>query len=106
MHPVSRFEIIVASKEVEKITKVLNAVKVSGYSIIREVIGKGHLGTVSDDVNLGSSKLSNVFIICYCSPDQVEPIVTKIKPILNKYGGVCYLFEAMEISSIQCVASN
>lgn len=106
MHPVSRFEMIVASKEVEKITKVLDAVKVSGYSIIRDVIGKSHSGTVSDDVNLGSSKLSNVFIICYCSPDQVEPIVTKVKPILNKYGGVCYLLEAMEITSIHCVASN
>ncbi|WP_319422006.1 P-II family nitrogen regulator [Pleurocapsa sp. FMAR1] len=95
-----------ASKEVEKITKVLDAVKVSSYSIIRDVIGKSHLGTVSDDVNLGSSKLSNVFIICYCSSDKVEPIVTKVKPILNKYGGVCYLFEAMEISSIHYVASN
>lgn len=106
MHPVSRFEMIVASKEVEKITKVLDNAKVSGYSIIRDVIGKGHMGNVSDDVNLGSSKLNNVFIICYCPQDQVEPIIAKVKPILNKYGGVCYLLDAMEVSSFHCVASN
>jgi nitrogen regulatory protein PII len=105
MHPVSRLEIIVSSQEIEKITKVLETVKVPGYSIIRDVIGKGEWRTVSDDVNLGSSQLNNVFIICYCSQEQVKHIVEKIKPILNKYGGVCYLFEAMEISSVRCVAS-
>ena len=106
MHPVSRFEIIVTSKEVEKITKVLDAEKVRGYSIIRDVIGKGHSGNVSDDVDLGSTQLSNVFIICYCSKDKIEPIATKIKPILNKYGGVGYLFDAIEIHSVRGVASN
>ncbi|MGL4883127.1 MAG: P-II family nitrogen regulator [Waterburya sp.] len=105
MHPVSRLEIIVSSKEIEKITSILETVNVPGYSIIRDVIGKSNSETVSDDVNLGSSKLNNVFIICYCSQEQVKPIVEKVKPILNKYGGVCYLFEAMEISSVRCVAS-
>jgi nitrogen regulatory protein PII len=105
MHPVSRLEIIVSSKEIEKITDILEKVNVPGYSIIRDVIGKSDSGTVSDDVNLGSSKLNNVFIICYCSQEQVKPIIEKIKPILNKYGGVCYLFEAMEVSSVRCVAS-
>lgn len=105
MHPVSRLEIIVSSQEIEKITKVLDTVNVTGYSIIRDVIGKGDWGTVSDDLNLGSSKLNNVFIICYCPQDKVQSIVEKVKPILNKYGGVCYLFEAMEIRSVHCVAS-
>lgn len=105
MQPVSRLEIIVSSQEIEKITKVLEAVNVTGYSIIRDVVGKGDWGIVSDDVNLGSSTLNNVFIICYCPQEQVQSIVEKIKPILNKYGGVCYLFNAMEIRSVRCVAS-
>jgi nitrogen regulatory protein PII len=105
MHPVSRLEIIVSSKEIEKITKILETVKVPDYSIIRDVIGKSSWGTVSDDLNLGSSQLDNVFIICYCPQEQVKLVVEKVKPILNKYGGVCYLLEAMEISSVRCVAS-
>ena len=105
MHSVSRIEMIVTSQEVEKITHVLDKVGVPGYTLINDVTGKGNLGMVSDDINLGSSKLNNVFIICYCPQEQVKPIVEKIKPILNKYGGVCYLSEAMEISSVHCVSS-
>jgi nitrogen regulatory protein PII len=105
VHPVNRIEMIVASQEVEKILAVLEAVGVPGYTLIRDVVGKSNTGRVSDDLNLGSSRLSNVFIICYCASEQVKPIVEKVKPILNKYGGVCYLSEAMEISSVHCVAS-
>lgn len=105
MHPVKRIEMIVTSQEVEKILEVLEAVEVPGYTLIRDVIGKSNTRTVSDDLNLGSSKLSNVFIICYCASEKVKPIVEKVKPILNKYGGVCYLSEAMEISSVHCLGS-
>lgn len=105
MHPVSRIEIIAASQEGEKIVDILEKVGAPGYTLIRNVIGKSYWGTVSDDVNLGSSKLSNVLIICYCPQEQVKPIVEKVKPILNKYGGVCYLSDAMEIRSVHCVAS-
>ncbi len=104
MSPVSRIEFIVASLEVEKIINVLEGVGVPGYTLIKNVTGKSDLGTVSDDVDLGGSELSNVFIICYCPQEKVKPIVEKIKPILNKYGGVCYLSDAMEIRSVHCVA--
>ncbi|WP_036486389.1 P-II family nitrogen regulator [Myxosarcina sp. GI1] len=105
MHPVSRIEIIVASQEAEKIIKVFDNIGVPNYTIISNVTGKGDFGTISDDMNLGSSQLSNDFIICYCSPDKAKPIIEKIRPILNKYGGVCYLSDAMEIRSIHCVAA-
>ncbi len=105
MHPVSRIEIIASSVEVDKILNALDKVGVPGYTLIRDVIGKSDFRTVSDDVNLGSSTLSNVFIICYCPQEQVKSIVEKIQPILNKYGGVCYLSDAMEIRSVHCVAS-
>ncbi len=104
MDPVSRIEMIVSSQEVEKIINILETVGAPGYSLIRGVIGKSDWGTVSDDINLGSSKLSNVFIICYCPQEKVKPIVEKIKPILNKYGGVCYLSDAMEIRSVHCAS--
>ena len=40
MHPVSRIEIIAASKEVEKMISVLEQEGGSDYPIIRDVIGK------------------------------------------------------------------
>ena len=105
MQPISRIEMIVSASEVDKTIEVLETVGVPCYTLIRNAIGKSNLGKVSDDVNLGSSRLSNVFIICYCSPDQVDPIVQRIKPILDKYGGVCYLSDAMAINSVYGKAS-
>jgi nitrogen regulatory protein PII len=105
VHPVNRIEIIASSQEAEKIIKVLEKVDAPNYTLIRNVIGKGDWGMVSDDVNLGSSELGNIFIICYCSQDTVKPIVENIKPLLNKYGGVCYISDAMEIRSVRCIAS-
>ncbi len=102
MQLVSRIEMIVAFKEVDKIIKVLEDVGIPGYTIIRNVIGKSDLGTVSDDL---SSDLSNVFIICYSPQEKVELVVEKIKPVINKYGGVCYLSDAKEIRSFHCIAS-
>ncbi|HEY9769622.1 MAG TPA: hypothetical protein V6C71_14180 [Coleofasciculaceae cyanobacterium] len=66
MHQVSRIEIIITSQEVSKVVKILEKEEAPVYSIINNVVGKSDRGTVSDDVNLGSSKLSNAFIICYC----------------------------------------
>jgi nitrogen regulatory protein PII len=105
VHPVNRIEIIASSQEAEKIIKVLEKVDAPNYTLIRNVIGKGDWGMVSDDVNLGSSELGNVFIICYCPQDKVKPIVENIKPLLNKYGGVCYISDAIEIRSVRCIAS-
>lgn len=105
MHPVTRIEIIASSQEADKITKVLDKEKAPGYTLIRNIVGKGDWGMTSDDISLGGSELGNVFIICYCPQEQVKSIVENIKPLLNKYGGVCYISDAMEIRSMRCVAS-
>jgi nitrogen regulatory protein PII len=104
MQQVNRIEMIITSQEVNKVIKILEKEKAPGYSIINNVIGKSDHGTVSDDVDLGSSKLSNVFLICYCPQEKVEVIVEQIKPILNKYGGACYLSNATEIRALHCIA--
>jgi nitrogen regulatory protein PII len=105
MHPVKRVEIIATSLEMDKILASLDKVGVPGYTVIRNVTGKGPLGTVSDDVDLGTKKLSNVYVICCCPQEQVKPILEKIRPLLNKFGGVCYISDAIEIRSLKCVAS-
>lgn len=63
MHPATRIEIIVSTQEVTNIIDILEIANAPGYTLIRNVIGKGNTGEVSNDL---SSELSNVFIICYC----------------------------------------
>lgn len=105
MHPVKRIEIIANSQEMDKILEVFNKAGVPGYTVIRNVTGKSPFGTVSDDFDIASSKLSNVYLICCCPQEQIKPLIEMVRPLLNKFGGVCYISDAMEIRSMKCVAS-
>ncbi|WP_448570529.1 DUF190 domain-containing protein [Trichothermofontia sp.] len=101
MHAVKRVEIIANSSELAKILESLDETGAPGYTVIRNVTGKGIMGNISDD---DVTTLSNVYVLCYCSEDKIKPIVEAIRPILNKFGGVCYVSDAMEMRSVRCVS--
>lgn len=99
MHAVKRIELIASSVELGKILEGLNKSGVQGYTVIENVSGENSIGETSDALN------SNIYVIAFCLPDKIKPVVENIKPILNKFGGTCYISDAMEIRSIRCVAS-
>lgn len=103
MHLVKRIEVISDSVELEKIVKALEHEGVSSYTVIRHVGGKGVKGTVSSTFDITS--LENDYVIAFCMPEQVKPLVEAIRPILNRFGGSCYISDCMEVRSMQCVAS-
>ncbi len=102
MHLVKKIEIIANAFELSKILQSLDKSGVHGHAVIRNVAGKGLRGTAED---LDMTMLDNVYIIAFCMPEYVKPVVENIKPLLNKFGGTCYISDVMEISSIKCVAS-
>jgi nitrogen regulatory protein PII len=102
MHEVKRIEIFSDSVELSKILKVLDKQGVSNYTIIRNVAGKGMGGGVGGNLNV---TMENDYVIAFCLPDQVKPTVESVRPILNKFGGSCFISDAIEIRSTQCVAS-
>ncbi|MBW4635215.1 MAG: P-II family nitrogen regulator [Iphinoe sp. HA4291-MV1] len=102
MHLVKKIEIIANAFELSKILQGLDKSGVHGHAVIRNVAGKGLRGTAED---LDMTMLDNVYIIAFCMPEYVKPVVENIKPLLNKFGGTCYISDVMEISSIKCVAS-
>jgi nitrogen regulatory protein PII len=99
MHSVKRLEIISTSLQLEKLIKKLDAAGVPGYSVIRNVVGRGHDGEVSTDSDFASTTLSNIYIVSFCSDEQVNSVLSNIQPILKRYGGVCYVSDAVKISS-------
>ncbi|WP_138497240.1 P-II family nitrogen regulator [Nostoc sp. PA-18-2419] len=102
MHLVKRIEIIANSFELGKILDSLDKSGVHGHAVIRNVAGKGLRGTAED---LDMTMLDNVYIIAFCMPEEIKRVVENIKPLLNKFGGTCYVSDAMEIRSMKCVAS-
>ncbi|MEA5467830.1 P-II family nitrogen regulator [Spirulina sp. 06S082] len=102
MHLVKRLEFIADEQEMHKILAVLDEIGVPGYTVIHNVTGKTPRATVADDLPIAG--LGNVYVICCCDESFIQPILEKVRPLLNKFGGVCYLSDAMEIRSINCVA--
>ncbi|GAB4200765.1 MAG: hypothetical protein Fur006_52570 [Coleofasciculaceae cyanobacterium] len=102
MHLVKRIEIIANSFELGKILDGLKQAEITGHIVIRNVAGQGLSGSSED---LDFTRLDNIYILAFCSPDKIKPAVEIIRPILNKFGGTCYISDTMEIRSTQCVAS-
>lgn len=102
MHLAKRIEIISDSVELGRILRSLDKAGVSSYTIIRNVAGKGITGRYEDSA---VTDLDNVYVIAFCLPDQVKPLMEVLRPILNKYGGSCWISDVMEVHSVKCVAS-
>ncbi|OLP16183.1 transcriptional regulator [Leptolyngbya sp. 'hensonii'] len=102
MHLVKKIEIIAGSFELAKILEGLDQSEVHGHVVIRNVTGKGLRGNTED---LDMTMLDNVYVLAFCMPDQIKPVVEHIRPILNKFGGTCYISDVMEIRSVKCVSS-
>ena len=95
MQAVKRIEIVSDSVESHKIINVLEKVGVLNYTVIRNVVGKGVRGTNSGDLDM--SMLENDYVIAFFLSEKTELLIERIKPITTKFGGVCYISDAMAI---------
>jgi len=92
MQVVKRIEIITGALEMKAVRAVLEAHGVSGYTIIKDVTGKGERGVQSgDDL---TDVFKNSYLLTTCPPEQVEEVIEAIRPLLQKLGGVCLISDA------------
>jgi nitrogen regulatory protein PII len=103
MHAVKRIEIISDSVESEKIIEILKKSGVSSYTVVRNVGGAGVKGTISSDLDM--MRMENDYVLAVCAPEQVKAVAEGLKPIFNRFGGICLISDAMEIRSVRCIAS-
>jgi len=102
MYPAKRLEIVSDSVELTRILDALDQATVP-YTVIRNVAGRGIGGTMFDDSAV--TMVDNAYVIAFCSPEKVEIAIEKIRPILNRFGGSCWISDAMEIRSVRCISS-
>ena len=97
MKRVMKVEIITDSLEVKSITKLLDEIGVSGYSIINDVVGKGSRGVRSGDELTGLFK--NSYIMVVCNEVEMHKIAEAIRPIIKKFSGVCIVSDVVMMIS-------
>ena len=92
MEAVKRIEIIIDTREMREVCRTLEALGVSGYSVIRDVTGRGDRGVQSGD------ELTDVFknslLLTACPEESVPEIVAAIRPLLRRHGGICLVSDA------------
>jgi len=99
MYTVKRIEVIASTVELSRIIEALEKAGVTAHTVIPHVLGKGSSGHSADDLE------SNVYVLAFCVPDLAKPAIEAIRLVLNKFGGTCYVSDAVEIRSVRCVAS-
>ena len=92
MRPVKRLEIVAATVDVPKVLKLLEELKVSGYTLIRDAEGMGDRGRrLADDM---TDVFSNSYILVACSEELAVKVAKRVQPILERFGGVCLVSDA------------
>lgn len=96
MKSMKKVEIVIDSLHIPKIIKILEGKGVSGYTIIRDVQGKGDRGVMPGDEVADVFKNSYIFTVC--DEKTSMEIAEEIKPLLKKIGGICIISDVLWIS--------
>lgn len=108
MHSVKRIEIVADSIELSKILKGLKQANVTHYTVFRNVETSGSypFGEQNSSHSESDATLIDMaYVIAFCSPEQLKPAVEVLRPILNKFGGACYLSDAIEVRLVRCTTA-
>jgi nitrogen regulatory protein PII len=93
MTSMKKVEIVIDAQEVSAVAQVLDATGVSGYTVIREVTGKGSRSNRSGDDLTGA--LKNGCIFTACPEAQARAVAEAVRPLLRRFGGVCLITDCL-----------
>ena len=90
LYTVKKVEIVVGGEHLKFVKTLLDDVRVSGYTIIPNVSGKGHSGfheghLMFNDVN------TLVMVITVVPETWVETILAGLAPLFERYSGVVFV---------------
>ncbi len=89
---IKRIEIITDATFQNRLVQLLDKTGVSGYTIIKDVAGKGSQGTKDGHGISGGYK--NSYILVFCNEEEAKKVVSAIRPIIGRYGGVALVSDA------------
>ncbi|MFN3598994.1 MAG: P-II family nitrogen regulator [Aquificaceae bacterium] len=88
-----KVEIVVDSVFLNRVLEILERTGVSGYTVIKDALGKGERGVMAGDELTDVFKNSYIFTIC--TEETVNKIVQELRPLLKKVGGVCLVSDVL-----------
>lgn len=90
-----KIEIIIESVHVRVVVACLQKLQVPGYSIIRDVVGRGAHG--DHDGRELSDVAHNSYVVIVCDDQQAKAIGSAMAEKTRKYGGICLISEVTRL---------
>ena len=90
LHPMKEIRVIVAGEHQAFVTELLDRMKVTGYTIIGNLSGKGHHG-VHEAHFMFSEQESLEMIMTVVPEEKVEPILAGLRPLFERHSGVMFV---------------
>ncbi len=91
-----RLDLILGERELDAMLKALEQAEVPGYTVMKHVTGRGPERVVSEDMEF-TGLGANAHVIIFCEQEVIDRIKKNIQPLLNYYGGVAYVSEAISL---------
>jgi nitrogen regulatory protein PII len=92
MQSIKRVEIVTDSLEMQEVIDMVESLGIKGYTLIRDVLGKGERGVQRGDELTGV--FNNSLLLVACTDGEVSMLVDAIRPMLKKRGGICLVSDA------------
>ena len=90
LHPMKEIRIIIPGEHVKFATDLLDSIKATGYTIIRNISGKGHHGFHTSHPMFNDMD-SLVMLMTVVPQEKVEPILSGLAPFFDRYTGVMFV---------------
>ena len=87
MKKMKKIEIILESVYLNRLIELFDKKEITGYTIIRDVEGKGITGIKSADEI--TDVFTNNYVFTVCDEDKLMNIVEDIRKFIKRYGGRC-----------------
>ncbi len=92
MKPVKRVEIVVEALVLQRVTEIVDAAGIEGYTVIRNAGGKGGQGERFEDELVDTHR--NAYLVVACDEARLGPLLTALRPLLSRFGGMCLVNDA------------
>ncbi|STX81192.1 Nitrogen regulatory protein P-II [Legionella busanensis] len=90
LHPMKKIEVIVSGDNEQRIAKMMNEANVPGFTLLRNISGKGHHGFHEGKL-LFNDKAALVMFIAVAPEEAIATIALGMKTLFQKNSGVMFV---------------
>ena len=90
LYPMKEVKIIIEGEHLGFVGDLLDKVKVTGYTVINNISGKGHHGFHEGHL-MFNDRASQVMVFTVVPEEMVEPILAGLGPLFNRHSGAMFV---------------